>query len=230
MRIFALLLALAFFVAGPLHAQTASLVTVGSGTVDVGGVLSLPVTLDGAPTGLAGFQMTGTMADPLVAEISGASFPPFDVPELDLRIATSTAQAALMVAAVDLAGLIESGAGEHELVTFQVVGLLSGRSTTLELAVDRLDDDAGDAIASTVLIGTVFVQFPTVLTAPVQDLDGDGLAEDVNANGLQDLADIVDFFQAFGDTALTENVHVFDFNRNGLLDFDDVVTLFKAAR
>ena len=230
MRVFALFLALAFFVAGPLWAQTTSLVTVGSGTVDVGGVLSLPVTLDGAPTGLAGFQMTGTIADPAIAEISGASFPPFDVPELDLRTARSTAQAALMVAAVDLAGLIESGAGEHELVTFQVRGLLSGRSTTLELAVNQLDDDVGDAIASMVQIGTVFVQFPTVLSAPVNDLDGDGLAEDVNANGLLDLADIVDFFQAFGDPALTENVHVFDFNGNGLLDFVDVVELFKAAR
>lgn len=233
MRIPALVALALFLTLGTLYAQAPILVTVASGTVAVGATMSLPVTLENATSGLAGFDMTAVITDPNVAEISGATFPPFGDAGFDLSLVTSTSPGtSLRVAIVDLAGLVQPGAtGQHELVTFDVVGILSGRSTTLELVIRRIDDEDGDPIAATVQIGTVTVEFPILQgkLSPVQDLNGDGLAEDINANGRTDFADVVDFFWAFGDVEVTGNVHVFDFNGNALLDFDDIVTLFQST-
>lgn len=232
MRIPALVALALFLTLGTLYAQAPILVTVASGTVAVGATTPLRVTLENATSGLSGFDMTAVITDPTVAEISGATFPPFGDAGFDLSIATSTSPGtSLRVANVDLAGLVEPGAtGQHELVTFDVVGILSGRSTTLELIIRRIDDEVGNPIVATVQIGTVTVEFPILQgkLLPVQDLNGDGLAEDMNSNGLTDFADVVDFFWAFGDVEVTGNIHVFDFNGNALLDFDDIVTLFKS--
>lgn len=234
MRIPALVALALFLTLGTtLYAQSPILVTVASGTVAVGATTPLRVTLENATSGLAGFDMTAVITDPSVAEISGATFPPFGGDGLDLSLATSTSPGtSLRVVTVDLAGLVERGAtGEHELVTFDVVGILSGRSTTLELIIRRLDDEDGNPMAATVQVGTVTVEFPILQGkfSPVQDLNGDGLAEDINANDRTDFADTVDFFWAFGDVEVTGNVHVFDFNGNARLDFDDIVTLFQST-
>lgn len=232
MRIPAIVALALFLTLGTLYAQSPILVTVASGTMAVGATTSLRVTLENATSGLAGFDMTAVITDPNVAEISGATLPPFGDAGFDLILVTSTSPGtSLRVATVDLAGLVERGAaGQHELVTFDVVGILSGRSTTLELVIQRLDDEDGDPIAVTVRTGTVTVEFPILAgkLSPVQDLNSDGLAEDINANDRTDFADVVDFFWAFGDVEVTGNVHVFDFNGNSRLDFDDIVTLFKS--
>ena len=230
MRIPALVALALFLTLGTLYAQSPILVTVASSTVAVGATTPLRVTLENATSGLAGFDMTAVITDPNVAEISGATFPPFGDAGFDLILVTSTSPGtSLRVATVDLAGLVEPGAtGQHELVTFDVVGVLSGRSTTLELIIRALDDEDGNPIAATVQSATVTVEFPILAgkLSPVRDLNGDGLAEDINANGRTDFDDIVTFFFAFGDVEITGNAHVFDFNGNALLDFDDIVTLF----
>lgn len=62
-----------------------------------------------------------------------------------------------------------------------------------------------------------------------QDLDGDGLYEDINGNGRADFADVVLFFNSFEHWQQTGPMAaLFDFNRNGRLDFADVVALFNA--
>jgi len=59
---------------------------------------------------------------------------------------------------------------------------------------------------------------------PAQDLDGDGLFEDVNGNGRLDFDDAVQLALHI-DQVTDGDVSYFDFNGNGRLDFDDAVRL-----
>ena len=71
--------------------------------------------------------------------------------------------------------------------------------------------------------------FPTFpgLEFPVQDLDGDGLTEDINGNGRFDFADIVVLFEQLDSPAVVDNQQYFDFNGNGSVDFTDIRDLFN---
>ena len=67
------------------------------------------------------------------------------------------------------------------------------------------------------------------MSSPVQDLDGDGLAEDINSNGRLDFADIVALFVHLDSDEVQNNAAVFDFGGNGTVDMADVVALFALA-
>jgi PKD repeat protein len=64
-------------------------------------------------------------------------------------------------------------------------------------------------------------------SAPPADPDGDGLYDDLNANGQTDFADVVIFFRQITWIEENEPVALFDYNRNGWIDFDDIVKLFR---
>ena len=65
--------------------------------------------------------------------------------------------------------------------------------------------------------------------SPVQDLDGDGKAEDLNGNGRFDFADVVAFFQYLDSQVVQANSNDFDFTGDGLVDMADVRELFFVA-
>ena len=81
-------------------------------------------------------------------------------------------------------------------------------------------------------IGTTQVEvlavYPTLpgMSAPAQDLDGDGTAEDMNGNSRLDFGDIVALFDHMDSPEVKSDIAAFDFNGNGLLDMADVQTLF----
>ena len=60
-----------------------------------------------------------------------------------------------------------------------------------------------------------------------RDLDGNGLFEDVNGNGLLDFTDVVTLFENMQSSEVQTNVPKFDYNGNGRIDFMDIVMLFK---
>jgi PKD repeat protein len=64
---------------------------------------------------------------------------------------------------------------------------------------------------------------------PSQDLDKDGLSEDVNGNSRQDFDDVVTLFNAMDSPEVQENTDYFDFNGNGRIDFDDIVRLMNTV-
>lgn len=64
---------------------------------------------------------------------------------------------------------------------------------------------------------------------PPQDLDKDGLYEDINADGKLTLEDAALLGFNFEKPAVQENARAFDFDNDGDVDFDDVVTLKKIA-
>ena len=60
-----------------------------------------------------------------------------------------------------------------------------------------------------------------------QDLNDDGLYEDINGNGSHDFNDVVLFFNQMDWIAGNESVGAFDFNKNGRIDFNDIVMVFN---
>ena len=77
-----------------------------------------------------------------------------------------------------------------------------------------------------VMIGLIMCLF---LIAPVSagslkpnDLDGDGLYEDLNGNGILDFDDVVRLYDGLDYL----NSDKFDFNVDGVLDFEDVIALY----
>lgn len=88
-------------------------------------------------------------------------------------------------------------------------------------------DDSAAAGSATVQVSVTFVTL-SGMTAPAQDLDGDGKAEDINGNGRLDFADLVVLFQQKDSPEVQNNQSDFDFNGNGFVDLDDIVTLFGA--
>jgi len=71
------------------------------------------------------------------------------------------------------------------------------------------------------LILCVFLIAPVSALSP-NDLDGDGLYEDLNGNGILDFDDVVRLYDGLDYL----NSDKFDFNEDGVLDFEDVIALY----
>gem|GEM_PF-3099780 len=68
----------------------------------------------------------------------------------------------------------------------------------------------------------------SVSAGNINDLDGDGLYEDLNGNDRLDYNDVVTLFNMLDILGAHPFIAAcFDFNHNGRLDFADVVTLFN---
>ena len=64
-------------------------------------------------------------------------------------------------------------------------------------------------------------------TNPPTDPDGDGIFEDLNANGRKDFNDVFVFFKQMSWIGSNEPVLLFDFNGNARIDFNDIFLMFK---
>ena len=209
---------------GPLLDKAAAAVAPTISTADLaihpGDVVEVPVILSSAPAGLAGFDISVEVSGDAV-EITGASA---DFGLTDISITTSTA---VRIFAVDLNESVNAGSTLIELAIITVRGLQSG-TASLEIAVFRLEDEKGNPIDHTVIAGVITVSMPVLpgQLEPVADLDGDGIAEDLNGNGRFDFQDIILLFENFA-TIQPQDVAIFDFDGNGLLGFNDVVSMFQ---
>jgi len=128
--------------------------------------------------------------------------------------------------ALDLNDYVTENATNVTLATITVKPNFVANGS-LNISVNRLDDDNGypiDVVIENATI-TVFEALPSY--NPPTDPDGDGLYEDINGNGLVDFDDVAEFFQHFEWIEENWPPDIVDFNGNGLLDFDDIVELFK---
>lgn len=103
-------------------------------------------------------------------------------------------------------------------------------SSADDLGARGLDGTFGAGLLNATAMQTLLS--PAVLSLPgagrePNDLNGDGLYEDVNGNGRQDFADVVLYFHELDWVAANEPMAAFDFNRNGRVDFADIVLLFE---
>ena len=299
----------------PAAAALVPSLTVQSAQADVAQSVSLAITLGDAATGLSGYDLTISLADPTVATISSTTLPGFGLVSQQALSASS-----VRLRAADLMHLIDAGAGQALLATLTVDGLKPGQ-TAVTVSVTRLEDESGFPISHQVVAGSVtilnvvpsvdagaastinqgevysgsgswadtaddtwtatvdygdgsgvqpltltgttfalshtytasgvfvvsvsvtdslgaigiattqvevFAVYPTLpgMSAPAQDLDGDGTAEDMNSNSRLDFADIVALFDHMNSPEVQSDIAAFDFNGNGLVDMADLQTLF----
>jgi PKD repeat protein len=190
-----------------------------------GSTATTDLVIDEVPTGLSGFNITMTIAHPALAQVTALSYPSWVTVHQDSGINADT----LWIKGADLTLQVESGASSVRLGTLTIRGDQTGQ-TSLDIAVTRLDDDAGTPISCSVVPGQIRV-VPLVLALPGQtalptDPDGDDIYEDMNGNGRIDFNDVVLFFNHMEWIEDSEPVQYFDFNGNTRIDFDDVVDLF----
>ena len=128
------------------------------------------------------------------------------------------------------------------------LGPVDAASSQLQVAVNATDvlaflregtntltvQDRGDSMMPGTFILTLVVEADGPALKPVppmtsmpQDLNGDGVCEDLNGNNRPDFSDIVVFFNAMTWIAANEPVASFDANLNGRIDFNDIVQLFN---
>ncbi len=124
----------------PLSAQAEGplTLTLQGESIRVGATAALPLVLDQAPAGLAGFHIEVRLADPSVARITGVEFPAFGLSR-DFPSDGST----IRLAAADLLKLAQTGATSITLATLRVDGLRDG-AAEFQVRVLRMDDDNGD--------------------------------------------------------------------------------------
>ena len=213
------------FAQGPPEVTTAAV------EIPPGGVVTVDLVLTEAPLGLSGFFIDVTVPE-LVTVLSTVINPnsfalnvvdddPDTTPPITLR-------------AVDLSDTVGPGATDILLAKLELQGnpvdLGTKNTGVFEITVARIEDDDGDPISVSVNAGliTVFRALPTLAgqTSPIQDLDGDGLTEDLNGNGRFDFKDLVLLFNLLDTPDIQNNVDLFDFAPDGAVNFNDVVGLW----
>lgn len=138
----------------------------------------IPVTLDTAANGLAGYRITAAIAPEGIAEITSVTMPDWaTLKEVDASLPAQTA----VLTAVDLTDGITAGATAVPICTLMVTGVSSG-TATLTLTLDELTDDAGNPVSAgispatiTVAAGTAPTEVPTALptAVPTESSGGD---------------------------------------------------------
>ncbi|MGC9445239.1 MAG: hypothetical protein ACP5E9_09995 [Candidatus Methanospirareceae archaeon] len=209
-----------------ISVAAAAEVTIEDGVVDdIGGTTVINLTLDTAPNGLSGYNLTLTLSNANIAEILAVEFPAW----ASLNATDSLPADTVWIKAIDLNKQVENGATNVILAQLTIRGDAEG-DCTINAAVTQMDPDGpGGPINPSIDSGllTVFSIVPLPgYDNPPTDPDGDGLYEDLNANGRLDFDDVVQFFNFMEWIAANESIAKFDFNGNGRIDFDDIVQLF----
>ena len=215
-------------VVAPPEAVTNATVRVGSGSVGPGGTTTVNLTLDQAPQGLAGYNLTArlSVADSGVRVIEASAPTVFNdsVTETTIDPDNQTAE----IRATDITEVVDTNATNASLGTVTVAANESANVSQrdLRVSVERIDDDSGTPINVTTQNGTVTVREQGPLAPglnPPTDPDNDGVFEDVNGNGRVDFSDVVALFENLPDARAPFQ----DVNGNGRIDFDDIVELFQ---
>ena len=192
-----------------------------------GSAVPADLSLSNAPDGLAGFDVTITIADTEVAAATDVSFDDA-FPDSTTAASISDDGSTVSLEAADIEDNVGSGASDVPLATVSLVPQSAG-TTGVGLSIDALDADDGSIIDAGTSTGDLTI-------APVErigdndlptDPDDDGVYEDLNGNGQLDFEDVVVFFENREEDAIQDYVDSFDFNDNGRIDFDDITTLFE---
>jgi hypothetical protein len=139
-------------------APTGPAVSLGTGAARVaseGGTAEVPIVLSGAPNGLSGYNLTVSLADPSVAEITAVAYPDW----AGLKVDPSVPAGRVSLQAVDMTMQVPVGATNVTLATLTVRAIKVG-STAVTVTPDAklgVQDRNGDLYAVTAVPGTLTV-------------------------------------------------------------------------
>ena len=225
-----LLLTLSLLVTGALAADTPTITVLpAANTLEVGETTTIAVLLETAPAGLSGFNISVALTNPSVGEIVGVSYPTWAMMPKNGSLPADS----VFVQALDLEQLVGVGATNVTLCTLTVRGDAAG-TTNLTITPIKVDDDSAGRYAPNVIGATLTVQnilpFPNPLGGEFptpRDLDGDGLYEDLDGNGLVGFNDVVIYYQNMGFIESSQPLAAFDYDGSGFIGFNDVVRLYQ---
>jgi PKD repeat protein len=193
-------------------------------TASTGSTTTISLTLDSAPDGLSGYNLTVSLSDPSIAEILSVSFPAW----ANVHDTSTLPSGSVRMKAADLADGVKSGDTNTLLGTLTIRGDADG-TCDIVVTVTKMDDDSGNSINPGTVSGTIevtsIIPLPGQSNSPT-DPDRDGAYEDLNGNGNIDFDDVVQYYTHMEWIEANEPFHYFDFNGNGRIDFDDIVELF----
>jgi hypothetical protein len=119
-------------------------------------------------------------------------------------------------------------------VSIATVTLVGSNPGTVSVTPDIRDigDESGNTytIAETSDASVTVEAGPGDVTGngnPAQDLDGDGLYEDINGDGDVTVSDVQAFFTTRDSTVVQSNTAAFDFNGDGRITVSDIQSLFN---
>jgi PKD repeat protein len=192
-----------------------------------GEMATVDIVMDVAPAGLSGYTLTVAIDDPERATVTAIAYPSWGLMHKNGPLPASET----FLSAADLEESVVPGSREITLATIALEARTEG-TANLTVAAARLDDDEGLPVYACVLPARIGVR-PLLAVPnsalPPQDLDGDGLCEDINGNGRADFDDVVVFYRSMGWIADNEPTGAFDYNKNGRIDFQDLVLLYRSV-
>jgi PKD repeat protein len=202
-----------------------------SASVTPGETTELNLTLERAPEGLAGYNLTVSV-DISVAATDGVSVADATAPGIFNNSVSETtigpANQTVEITAADIKTVVEANATDIPLGSITVAAdeTADVSEVPVTVSVSRVIDDTGSRIDVKTQNATVSVTEQPPLAeglAPPTDPDDDGIFEDVNGNGRLDFNDVVVFFENLRDAEAPFQ----DLNENGRIEFDDIVELFQ---
>jgi len=124
-------------------------VNVGDGQVDaVGLTTTIDVTLSDAPNGLSGYNISISLSNPGIAEITSVTFPSWAT----LHDNSTPPADSVWMKAVDLSDQVKAGDTNINLATLTVRGDSEG-TTNITATVTKMDDDNGDPVNLSTTVG-----------------------------------------------------------------------------
>lgn len=236
---FSLILGL-FLIGGVGFAQSTPTLSLQNVEVQPGGTINVNLILTSAPEGLQQYLFALNLSDPNIAVFT--SIESVAIPG-DLFQLISLSAERIEFRALDLNNDIRPGAQDIILASMTLGGVNEGEASII-LEAEAFVDDRGVKIDPQVQNGLVIVgvsnqQPPAVMPAPVltaprplptaanapQDLDGDGLFEDVNGDGVFNADDPTLLLNQLNQPSVQEDGAFFDFDGDGQLTPADVNAL-----
>lgn len=191
----------------------------------LGSEATIELVIGPLPNGLQKYQFKVTLSDGTVARFKGARSLAIDERFFQILQLTDTF---VEFRAADLRDQIRPGASGLSLAAITVEGRGPG-AVRLSVAVKTATDDQSRPILFTIQPVEFAVSAgPPALepgARPPQDLDGDGLYEDINGDGRLTFDDPVMLAFHLENPVAQEHKRFFDFNRDGVLNFEDVKAL-----
>jgi hypothetical protein len=197
-------------------------------SVEPGQRKTVDIVIADADQGVSAYDFAVEVADPTVATITDAEFVEFGGQLGSIDIAENGSRVSFEEAVGD------RDPADPTFTIAQLTVTAGEREGTTQLTVDnaKIEDNNFNEydLESRPATVTVIENVAPDVTGngePAQDVNGDGLYEDINGDGTADIFDVQALFANQGTKAVQNNAELFDFTGDGSINIFDVQALFE---